>query len=94
MQVDSGLLAIAVYCVNKFANSTFLMLGVWKQASTLNLRSREVLRADSMLFKNRLYVFVNAGNCGQDSIRSAGNGVPLKIKTALCSKLSGVESTR
>lgn len=37
-----------------------------------------------MLFKNRLYVFVNAGNCGQDSIKSAGNGVPLKIKTALC----------
>lgn len=55
-------------------NSTF-------QASTPNLRSREVLRADSALFKNRLYVFVNAGNCGQDSIRRAGNGEPLKIKT-------------
>lgn len=77
--------AIAVYCVNKFANSTFLdARGPGSKASTLNLRSREVLRADSMLFKNRLYVFVNAGNCGQDSIKSAGNGVPLKIKTALC----------
>lgn len=84
--------------VNNFCeNSTFpYTFSKWIRTTHFrDLRPWVVLRTDSVLFKKRLYVFVNAGNCDQDSIRSAGNGVPLKIKTArLLSKLSEAESPR